>query len=970
MTPERWQEVKTLLASVLEIPAADRSLFLDRSCAGDPSLRDEIELLLVGEPQVSPAFLDGTQLAAAAATALVEDATSWIGRQVGHYRIVKEIATGGMGEVYCAIRADDQYRKEVALKVVRAGFDSAFVVSRFRNERQILASLNHPNIAGLLDGGTTEDGAPYFVMDLIEGLPVTEYCDVHRLGVKERLQLFLLVCSAVQYAHQRLIIHRDLKPSNILVTADGIPKLLDFGIAKILDADAAYRLSEPTISMFRLLTPSYASPEQIRGEAITTASDVYSLGVLLYELLSGHRPFKTEGLAPHEIAKAVCEFEPQKPSSVVWKISTGEMEGAADVTPESVGAAREGNPERLSRRLKGDLDNVVLMALRKEPSRRYQSVEQFADDLERHLRRLPVTARKNTLGYHTSKFISRNKAAVVASLIVVVALLAGMIFSFYEARIAQVQRARAERRFNDVRKLANSLMFELHDSIKDLAGSTPAKKLIVERALQYLNVLAQESSGDIGLQRELASAYQRLGSVQGDYLENNLGDAQGALASYRRALEFRKQVAASSRDWRDRLALATAYRLVAHQLEGNGDHGAARDAIGPAIAISEALNKEEPNSSDVLYELGFDYHVSATIGYVGYPGDSGARESVLQDYRRALAVNELALKLNPDDVPGLYRYSVNLSAIGLILEASDAREALTYYERCLQIDFKLTQLSQDPRYQRSMAIDYGTIASVYDDLGDYPRALQNNLKDLEIYRDLIGKDPKNLLLRRGLAIVSMNTAASYVRTGQMTLAMEYSNRGLETIREIAASAPDKSYEQRKLAEALVIRGMVLTAANQPQAAIAEIEHARSIYQSMYQGSDAQVKVAAADVKLAAAEARAGHDRAAVDHFQEALDLVQSMISKEPHGLDALYFAADAYSGLAEIRLRAGRRPGEPAAKRKANLREAQTWFSESLKTWQRIPHPYHTAPNSFQVGDPIVVANELRLAESALASLH
>jgi len=951
MTPERWLEIKPILAGALELDPRHRAAYLQRTCQADATLRREVEHLLEHEQNVSSRFLDETALGAASVALLAGEENPWIGRRVGAYKIVELIGAGGMGEVYRAFRADDEYRKEVALKVVRSGGDSTFILSRFKTERQILATLDHPNIARLFDGGTSEEGAPYLVMELIEGQPLVKYCDAHQLSLPDRLALFLQVCAAVQFAHQRLIIHRDIKPGNILVTKEHIPKLLDFGIATIVDLQPNPSAGERTETMFRLLTPQYASPEQVRGETITTASDVYSLGVVLYELLSGSSPYPNAS-SPSLLSQAVCEIEPVKPSIAVRDRVAGEGEK---------GVFRIASVDRHSRHLKGDLDNIALMALRKEPHRRYSSVEQFAEDIRRYLGRVPILARKDTAGYRVSKFFSRHKPGVAAAAAVAAILVLGFVITVQEARIAK-------RRFDDVHGLANSLIFDVHDSIKDLPGSTPAKKIIVERAVQYLNVLARESSGDVGLQRELASAYERLGSVQGDYVENNLGDNQGTLASYNKAIQLRNQIAGSSKDWKDRLALAAAYRMVAHQLEGNGDHTKAREAITRAIGISEPLSRQKPNNPDVLYELGFDYDVSASIGYVGYPGDSEARKKVLQDYRKALAVNEMVATLNPDDARSLYRYSVDLGNVGIILEGFDAKEALEYYEKCLRIDSKLTQLARDPRYQRSVAIDYGLIAGVHDDLGDYALAVKNNLKDLEIYQNLVKQDPENVLLRRGLAIAFMNTAASCVRSGQTAWAMEYSKRGSEIVRGLAASAPDKSYEQRKLAESLVIRGIVLTAARQPGSAITEIQHARSIYMRMYSGNEARVKVAAADVKLAEAETKAGHAPAATEHFQEALEMLRPMISKEPPSLDALYFAADAYSGLGGIRWKAARGPAEPAERRTADLKAAQTLFSQSLQTWQRIPHPYHTAPNSFQVGDPALVAKQLKMVGAAISA--
>jgi len=308
MTPERWQQVRGIFDQATSLPATERPAYLDQACTADPDLRREVDSLLLAHHEAGTEFLNTP------AINLSRPAPSRVGRRIGAYNIIEEIGRGGMGEVYRAGRADGQYEKEVAIKLVRGGYNTASVLERFRHERQILASLDHPNIARLLDGGTTDEGLPYLVMELIEGTPIDQYCDAHKLGVNERLGLFVQVCSAVQYAHQRLVIHRDIKPGNILVTKEGVPKLLDFGIAKILDpaASAATTVAGP-------MTPEYASPEQIRGEPITTATDVYSLGVVLYQLLTGRSPYPKNTNVPHEFARAICEIEPERPSSVVLR---------------------------------------------------------------------------------------------------------------------------------------------------------------------------------------------------------------------------------------------------------------------------------------------------------------------------------------------------------------------------------------------------------------------------------------------------------------------------------------------------------------------------------------------------------------------------------------------------------------------------------------------------------------------------
>jgi len=948
MTPERWQQVKQVLATALELAPEERAAYLDRSYAADASLRDDIEPLVASEQQLRGEFLSESDLADAARTLPAGEA-SWIGRRVGSYKVVEQIGEGGMGEVYRAFRADDQYRKEVALKFVRGGQYGDAVFARFKNERQILAGLDHPNLAKLLDGGATEEGVPYLVMELIEGQPIAEYCDHHHLSLRDRLQLFLQVCAAVHYAHQHLIIHRDIKPQNILVTPDGTPKLLDFGIAKILDADSA-ESSTATMTGFRLLTPRYASPEQIRGEAMTTAADVYSLGVVLYELLTGLSPYELANVSTQDLPRVICEKEIQKPSLAV-------LRSQAAGTYRS---SKENSAEKLSKQLRGDLDNIVLMALRKEPSRRYGSVNDLQEDIRRHLENIPVIARNDTVRYRATKFVARHKAGVAATAAVALILIAGIVITLREERIAK-------RRFDDVRALANSLIFDVHDSVKDLPGSTPARKIIVDRALQYLNVLAQESAGDLGLQRELATAYERVGAVQGDYLENNLGDFQGTLASYKKALELRKQISAASSDWNDRIALAKGYRLVAHQLWANGDPRGAREPLGRAIAVSEAMNREYPNNLKVIYELGFDYEVS---GRIGYPGDELANQKILEDYRRALATDEILLKNKPDDPDTLHGYTVDLTYVGSKLEASDPREALTYYIKALDIDRKLAQLSPDLRYQRSVAMGYGSIASVYDDLGDYSRSLENNLKDLAIYQDLTRADPKNALWRQGLAIAYINSAASAARAGKIPLALDCSTRGVEIMRGLVSSAPDNSFRHSIFATMLVIRGTVLTIANQPDAAIREIEQGASIYESLYKaGTINQVNVAASYVKLGEAAAKSRNGQKAANYYHQALTIVEPLIPAAPPDVDALYAAADAYSGLGELSMTAARQPGLSKAQKKSHWTEAQSWFSQSLNTWHRIEHPNHTGPNSFQVGDPAVVAKELKLTEGALSAL-
>jgi len=358
LTPEAWQRVRGVLERAIEMNPAERGSYLDAECGGDPELRAEVESLIQSFERAGDTFLEGRAIDLAGVD-LAAPQAAITGQRIGPYQVVEEIGHGGMGVVYRAVRADDQFRKEVAIKVVRGGLNDELSLQRFRAERQILANLDHPNIARLLDGGTV-DGRPYVVMEYVQGMPIDEYCDQRKLPVRARLELFGKVCSAVAYAHQRLVIHRDIKPGNILVTASGEAKLLDFGIAKIVDADMD--AGAPTVTMVRLMTPEYASPEQMRGEAITTATDVYSLGVVLFGLLSGARPYRTTGRTVNEMARAVLEQEPERPSAALDRANENDAELA--------GLARGTSPEKLRRRLRGDLDNIVLKAIRKDPERR------------------------------------------------------------------------------------------------------------------------------------------------------------------------------------------------------------------------------------------------------------------------------------------------------------------------------------------------------------------------------------------------------------------------------------------------------------------------------------------------------------------------------------------------------------------------------------------------------------------------
>jgi non-specific serine/threonine protein kinase/serine/threonine-protein kinase len=782
-----WDQVRDVVDAVLDLPPDARASYLDQACA-EPVVRRYVESLIQSYEQAG-SFLNETVPAWHSQVLTATEAGAWKGRRLGAYQVIEQVGEGGMGEVYRAVRADDQYQKQVAIKLVRGGFDSRFTLARLRSERQILANLDHPNITRLLDGGATEEGQPYLVMEYVEGVPLNEYCDGRALTVTERLELFRTVCDAVQYAHQNLVIHRDLKPGNILVTAEGAPKLLDFGIAKILD-NSADPAAARTLTIVRLLTPEYASPEQLRGETITTASDVYSLGVVLYELLTGHRPYGSAGRRPDEIARAVTETEPEKPSTAISRSeetidSTGELR---NLTPQTVSRTREGSVEKLRRRLSGDLDNIVLMALRKEPQRRYASVEQFSEDLRRHLAGLPVYARTDTFAYRSGKFIRRHTTGVMAAALVTVSLIGGLAVALREAHIARLERARAERRFNDLRKLANTFMFDFNDAIQNLSGATHAREMLVKTALQYLDSLAQESRGDASLRDELGSAYVKVGDIQGVLGGQSTGNVSGALESYRKALAIRKSlaeaepanslaqrrlaytygriggmlgqqndfagalendqhaveildplVARNASDISLGMEQALNYQHLAYHLNMKGDFPAAVANHTKAISLFEKLAASKPDDQRIRLELAHSYRLdSLSLRQIG--DLAGAREAL----GKSLPITEQVARASPNNVRAKLDLMSGHEEFGLVLEGGgDLKQALDNWQKALLIGEAVSSIDpNDARAKITLADAYAKVSILQIVLGKSSDE-SGLLKSLEIRRQLLAANPNN-----------------------------------------------------------------------------------------------------------------------------------------------------------------------------------------------------------------------------------
>ena len=945
MTPERWQQVKAVLAEALERPPGERAALLEEACGGDPSLRAEVESLIACEqsgdvaPDAHPLGRNGS---AAALPALLSDGSDvaagplapTLGRRIGPYKIVRELARGGMGAVYLALRADDQYRQEVAVKLIRRGMDTDFVLKRFRNERQILAYLDHPNIARLLDGGTTRGRLPYLVMEYVEGEPIDVYCDRRALPTEERLRLFLRVCSAVQYAHQHLVIHRDLKPSNILVTEGGVPKLLDFGIAKLLTPELAAQTIDPTASALRLMTPAYASPEQVKGEPITTATDVYGLGVLLYELLTGHRPYRVRRTATHELMQAVLAEEPTRPSTVVTL--TEEVPGAAGsvpvtLTPEAVSGARGASPVRLRRRLRGDLDNIVLKALRKDPQRRYPSVQQFAEDIRRHLQGRPVTARSDTLWYRAAKFARRNKLGLAAAGLLLLTLAGGIV------GVIQ-QRRRAERRFDDVRKLARAVVFDYHDAIADLPGSTPVRRRLVKDALEYLDSLAREAGDDLTLQRELAAAYGKVGDVQGNRHLPNLGDTTGALDSYRKSLAIRQTlVRAAPADAGLLGELAESHERVGDALLTKGLIGEADQNYRQAITLLEGPGASAPRDRVWQRRLaGLWYRLGNLRGYARSSNLGDAR-GALEAHHRALALREALCAADPAnpslrlDLQESHRSLANI----LAAVANDLHRGETHALRSVALAQSLVDADpSNARALRALVEALDSLARLLMKKGDLDEAADVCRQSLEKAEAMLAADPTNMQARQDLATGHTLAGSICLKRGDAAGGLRHHRRALALNEAIAADDPNNEAAKRWVALDRMNVGRALTQAGDLRGALNSMREARTVFEALYQQNphDTLTKTSLARLydQLGQTLAKAGDLTAALESFRRAAEFHEHLLAQNPAYEVMRRSLALIYSQIGDACRSLAERTSTPDAERYERWREAREALGRSL----------------------------------------
>ena len=675
MSETRKRTLQQILDEAQTLPPNEQLHFIRAACSDDNQSVDEDQLSRQG-------WFDGEAVEASA------EAVDPAGQMIGPYRLVRSLGRGGMGEVFLAERADDQFRQKVAIKLVRRGLLSRHIEGRLRQERQILASLDHPNIARLYDGGTTGDGTPYIVMEFIDGEPLDLYCDRRKLTIEQRLRLFITVCSAVHRAHQSLIVHRDLKPSNILVTTDGVPKLLDFGIAKMLDDRQLIHTMAVTQEDVRVMTPDHASPEQIRGDIISTASDVYVLGVLMYELLCGYKPFALQGRRLAELERAICEDLPPTLSTVVASADRQLDSGIA-----SVAAQRSVSVVKLRRALSGDLENIVTMAMRKEPDGRYSSAAQLANDVERYLNGLPVQARADSWRYRTEKFVRRHKLGVGLSA-ALVAMLVGFTVTVYlqslriekERDVAESERRVAESEREHAEAVSSFLIesFKVVDPFAQGGNSITARQILDHGAARITRELRAQPATKAAVLDTIGSAYLGLGLPE---------QAQPLIEQ---GLSLRRELYGEQGP-----AVARSLYSLNRVYEQKGDLAGAERLALQSLAI------DRRQTGDTSLETAGSQCRLGVIKKVR--GEFAAAEKLLQsclDIRRA--------KL------GQYHESVTIpldNLASIAWQRGDNPIAQKYLTEALEID-RRTRTEEHPQYIRHLA----RLAMVTHDLGDTAKA--------------------------------------------------------------------------------------------------------------------------------------------------------------------------------------------------------------------------------------------------------
>lgn len=872
MTGAQRQRVEDLFGELCALDAGERDARL--SAVEDEEVRAEVASLLhhTGDGTSSVGNVIGDVMQSAASAGAFGNRTVSPGTRFDRYRIERRLGQGGMGDVYEAHREND-FHKRVALKIVRYGLDSEFARRQFQQERQVLAGLEHPNIARLLDGGEAE-GCPYLVLEYVEGTPIDRFCQGRPRDVV--LRLFLKVCDAVEYAHRNLVIHRDLKPANILVTEEGDPKLLDFGIAKLLDPGA-----DVTRTGLAALTPQYASPEQILGGSIATTSDVYSLGVILYEILAGRKPYTISSSNPAEMQRLIVETDPPRP-------------GVSE-----------------------DLDNILLMALRKDPARRYRSVRELAEDIGRSLEHRPVAARPDTIGYRTGRFVRRHWTGVLAGAALITAIAAGMTATVYQSRLAR-------QRFEQVRKLAHSFVFDYHDELAKVEGNTAVREKMVRTALQYLDNLAQAAGGDLDLQKELAAAYQKVGDVQGSTSLPSLGHTDQAVASYRKAEAIHDRI--ELRDPLHRRGLDQFYLNFAQLLRLTRDYTGAARMSELARANLEQMARERPDDDQIQINLASAWCLLGDLDEdVGRAASAFVKDSKCVAIARGVLARSQTINTLRMTQGALQRIGTTARTTGRLEES---RAALDEAEKLLG---RMLELEPDnPSFHRASGLLAQFQSNLwYDDLGpslgDPARSLVYSRQYLEAARRTALRDPNNAVARFSLAVALFRLSFP-LKHSDPAGAVASARESVRIFDELIGGGRGsylfvsrRARALRRLSEALLFAGKAPEARTAAAAALA-------VQREMAARDPKDLQEAALLVMTLVASAEAAGDAAgAAGYLTEANQAAEAIYARNRNELTSAIPVSRVRAALGEHWKKAG------------DFEQSQRWFKEAQIVWTEFP---------------------------------
>jgi eukaryotic-like serine/threonine-protein kinase len=895
MKTVEWHKLKEVFNEAIDLLEDERATFLEKH---DESICREVEKLIKAHEEAEDfinesAFVD---------VGLIDEneADFYIGKQIDDYKIQAEIGHGGMGTVYLAAKTDETFDKKVAIKLIKRGMDTSAVLKRFVMERKILAQLENPNIASLIDGGSTKDGLPYLVMEYIEGEPITKFCDSHQYSIEERLELFRKVCSAISYAHQNLVVHRDIKPSNILVTKDGTLKLLDFGIAKLLHPDWSLDTNEATATMFRLMTPEYASPEQIRGLPITTASDVYSLGVVLYELLSGERPYKIESRLPQEVAQIILTEEPIKPSAISnFKFQISNSKSKSETNPNNEQLTKD-NEQKINPKfqipnlklLRGDLDNIILKALRKEPERRYQSVQEFSEDIRRHLVGLPVTATADTRFYRIGKFVKRHRFDVALAAIIFLSLLAGITATAWQTRRANLEREKAERRFNESRKLTTFLMSDVLDALGVNAGNAKVQKDLAQNTLTYLDNLAKEESEDGVLLGELASAYVKLGKIQ----DSTLNETDASIQSFQKAVELNRQrVALAPNDTAIKRDLVGALGSLSELLIGVEGKTKWFEVCGEILNLQKEILETEPHNVKDLVSLAGSYQSRGEMF-----DNLKRRDEAVSDYRNALSLIEKAINLSKDsaqtpqekaDLSHKYIWQGEIYA-GLEDWQNSANSNRTAGEIAETVWRENPNLMQALRHTVS---SHRRLGSALEKLGDLTGMLENFQYSLRLISEERVRNPGARELKHGEAMYDIRVGTALHKVGEAKQAFEMVKRGLALDREAIAENTDR--------------------ASSIQYSFETFGHAAEFFAATNQNAEA------------------------VAVYKEWAQYYEKLLEQKPQEKNLMIEISNIYASIGDVHARFNKETKTVSATNRTELNSAKNYYQKSLNQLRQIQNP-------------------------------